>query len=50
MWIDTHDLENWNVNLYVSTNESSDEIKSNFYNLLQDTINKKRIHDIKLLI
>ena len=35
---------------YALINESSDEIKNDFYNLLQDTVNKTPRHDIKSLI
>ena len=38
------------LQVYAPTNESSDEIKNDFYNLLQDAINKTPRHDIELLI
>ena len=38
------------LQVYAPTNESSDQIKNDFHNLLQDTINKTPRHDIRLLI
>ena len=38
------------LQVYAPTNKYSDEIKNDFYNLLQDTINKTPRHDIELLI